>query len=228
MLWKFSLLCRTFSAIIEHVFVLMDEMESGHRALNAHEAAWLTKVAAFDRSDEWRAAGFLSSTAALRNVCRMTHGTARADIELARKLDQLPEVALAFGRGDIARAHVAVIASAYTPERAAEIGAVEGELVEIARHHTPKELGGVVRYLTDAIDGDGGAAADDLQYGRRRYHGSRTLDGMLCVDALYDREAADIHDTAIDAELARDLRAGDTRTLSQRKADAVTNLFRQS
>jgi hypothetical protein len=109
-----------------------------------------------------------------------------------------------------------------------EIGAVERELVEIARHHNPKELGGVVRYLTDAIDGDGGAAADDAQHARRHYHGSRTLDGMLCIDALYDREAADIHDTAIDAELARDLRPGDTRTLSQRKADAVTNLFRQS
>ena len=39
---------------------------------------------------------------------------------------------------------------------------------------------------------------------------------------------AEIHEAAINAELARDLRANDPRTLSQRKADALTNLLRQS
>ena len=65
-------------------------------------------------------------------------------------------------------------------------------------------------------------------FARRRYHGSRSIDDMLNVNALYDPESADIHEKAIEAELERDQRADDERTPAQRRADAVTNLFRQS
>jgi Domain of unknown function (DUF222)/HNH endonuclease len=83
-----------------------------------------------------------------------------------------------------------------------------------------------VKYVTDAIDGDGGAEAEEVRYQRRRLHMSRTLDGMLVEDGLYDPESARIRDAAIDAEMARDLGANDDRTLAQRRADASTNIMR--
>jgi len=130
--------------------------------------------------------------------------------------------------GEISGRHATVIANAFTPARAAELSGIEDRLVAVARTETPKVLGGVVGRFTDAIDGDGGAESEAARYKRRRYHGSRGLDDMYNVNALFDPESADIHEKAIKAELERDQRANDPRTMSQRKADAVTNLFRQS
>ncbi|MDQ1458498.1 MAG: hypothetical protein QOH28_4118, partial [Actinomycetota bacterium] len=124
--------------------------------------------------------------------------------------------------------HALVIANAYTPERASEMSELEDSLVVAARTHTPQELGRLVRYVTDAIDGDGGAATDEQRYERRGYHLSRTLDGMLATNGTYDPEAGEIHAAALAAEMERDLQDHDSRTPAQRRADAHTNLMRQS
>jgi hypothetical protein len=215
-----------FSAIIAHMFASLEAVAKLRRELDAGEAAWLQEVADYDRSYDWRAEGFASAASALRNACHMSHGVARGHVELARKLEALPEVAAAFGEGAISARHATVIASACTPERAAAIGMVEAALVGYAREATPHELGGIMRHVTDALDGDGGAAADETRYRRRRLHMSQTLDGMLVEDGLFDPEAALIRNAAIDAEMARDLMANDDRTTSQRRADASTNIMR--
>jgi len=101
-------------------------------------------------------------------------------------------------------------------------------LTEAARTHTPHELGALVRYVTDAIDADGGTASGEAMHERRRLHMSRTLDGMLATDGLYDAEAAEIHQAAINAEMERDRRENDPRSPAQRRADALTSLLRQS
>src|SRR5438132_13340337 len=146
------------------MFASLEALARERRALDAREAAWLKKVAAYDRSDEWRGDGYLNAASAIRAACRMDQGVARLHVELARKLEALPEVADAYGRGEISQRHAVVVANAYTPERAADIANVGAELVDAARERTPKELGGIVRYLTDAIDGDGGAATHAVAY----------------------------------------------------------------
>ena len=161
------------------MFVSLEEIAEEQRDLEARMAAWLKKVAAYDRSGDWAADGFLNTASALRAVCRIDQGVARGHVELARKLGDLPQVAAAFERGEISARHAVVVANAYTPERAGAISDVETELVNVARQHLPKQLGGVVRYLIDAIDGDGGAVSDDALFERRRLHLSSTLDGML-------------------------------------------------
>jgi hypothetical protein len=140
----------------------------------------------------------------------------------------LPCVSEAFSRGDISAAHARVVAAAFTPERAAALAPVERELAEAASTHTPQELGALVRYVTDAIDGDGGSASDEVLHERRRLHISRTIDGLLATDGLYDADAAEIHLAAINAEMERDRRQHDPRSPAQRRADALTNLLRQS
>jgi hypothetical protein len=216
-----------YSDIIEHMFVSLAELAAERRALDAQEAAWLKKVAAYDRSGDWSADGFLNAASALRATCRIDPGVARGHVELARKLEDLPVVAAAFERGEISQRHAVVVANAHTPERAASLSEVETELVDVARQHTPQQLGGVVRYLTDAIDGDHGAATDEALFERRYHHQSRTLDGMVAYDGICDPEAGEILFAVMNAELERDHRDHDTRTPTQRRSDAHTNLMRR-
>ena len=46
----FSLFYRHYSSIIEHMFGSLADLAAGRRALDAQEAAWLKKVAAYERS----------------------------------------------------------------------------------------------------------------------------------------------------------------------------------
>ena len=208
------------------MFASLEVIAKLRKELDAAEAAWLQEVAAYDRSYDWQADGFASAASALRHACHMSQGVARGHLELARKLEDLPAVAAAFADGEISARHATAIANSYTPERAAEINEVEGALVNYARETTPHDLARVVKYVTDAIDGDGGAEAEEARYQRRRLHMSNTLDGMLAEDGLFDPESARIRDAAITAEMARDLGANDDRSLAQRRADASTNIMR--
>ncbi len=157
----------------------------------------------------------------------MNPGVARGHVELSRKLEDLPEVADAFGSGEISPAHARVIAKAYTLERASEMAGLEKPIVDAARVANPRELLGIMRHITDAIDGDGGAASDEAIHARRRWHMSLTIDGMLKIDGLVDAEASEYWQTAVNAEIDRDYYEGDTRTLAQRRADAATSLIRR-
>ena len=151
---------------------------------------------------------------------------ARSHVQLARKLEKLPIVAEAFSLGEISRSHAAVIADAYTPDRAAEISNIEPQLVAAARDHTPKELGGLVRYVTDAIDGDGGAAADEKEFERRACYSARTLGGAFDLKANGDHLSGEHIDAALNAAMAADLQAHDPRTTPQRRFDALTIVAR--
>ena len=210
------------------MFGMLDELREERKRLDAKEAAWLRKVAAYDRSDDWRADGYANAANALRHACRMDPAIARGHVVLARKLEELPEVADAFATGAISRSHAELITHAYTPERAAKLSDAESAFVVAARDTEPHELRNVVRYVTDMIDGDGGAAEDDAKYARRQWYQSRTLDRMLKIDALLDPEYAEYWEKAVSAEMERDYFAADTRSPAQRRADAATNLIRQS
>jgi hypothetical protein len=217
-----------YSYIIEHMFVSpeLNDIVAERRALDAAEAAWLDKVHAYDRSGAWQADGFQNAAVALRSACHLAHGVARGHIDLARKLEQLPKVAAAFEAGDISARHAAVITNAFTPKRAWELATVEAELVEAAKAVSPQDLGNLVRHVTDAIDGDGGADTAADQRERTGCYLSRTTDGMLDLRGLCDPLTGDIIETAVIAEMARDLQADDPRTTPRRRMDAIANLLR--
>ena len=91
---------------------------------------------------------------------------------------------------------------------------------------SPQDLGNLVRHVTDAIDGDGGADTDADQRERTGCYLSRTTDGMLDIRGLCDPLTGDIIETAVNAQMARDLQANDPRTTPQRRMDAITTLLR--
>src|SRR3954447_20018818 len=83
----------------------LDELAEPRRDIDRLEARWLCMVARYDRSQDWAADGFLNAGSALRDACNLTPGGASATVHLARKLQQLPATAAAFGRGEISRQH---------------------------------------------------------------------------------------------------------------------------
>ncbi|HTL85592.1 MAG TPA: DUF222 domain-containing protein [Acidimicrobiia bacterium] len=188
----------------------------------------LREIAAFDRSADWQAEGFVSTAAALRAKCRMVHGVAHASIALARKLESLPVVAEAFGAGEISRHHAVAIASAYTPERATMIEGIEAELVDLARLTHSGGVREAVTRMSDAFDGDGGAGSDADQYQLNRLHISSTLGGRVRIDGSLDKESGEIVKTAVDAMQAELRRDGDKRHRSAKQADALTGMCRRS
>ncbi len=203
------------------------DIEDVWRAAQRMERWWLRRVREYERSDDWRAEGFLSAAAGVRAKCNMQHGTAAAALKLAEKLEDLPETSAAFAAGEISRQHAAAIADACTVERIDALREVEPQLVELARQVKPKDVRAVVRRLADAIDGDNGASSDEEQLERRRVHASVTIGGMVMSDVLLDPEGGEIYLTALNAEMEADRQAGDTRTAPERRADAFVNIFRR-
>jgi hypothetical protein len=182
----------------------------------------------YERSELWRAEGFGSAAAAVREQCRLTEGAARHALDLARKLESLPVLAEAFAAGEVSRAHAEVLAKAFTPERAGAMSALESQLVEIAKATNARGLGEAVQRVTDTIDGDGGAAGDHAKYQRRRLHASNTIDQLLALDGLFDQMSGEVVQTALKAEMRRDHQKCDPRTTAQRRADALVNICRRA
>ncbi len=147
---------------------------------------------------------------------------------MARKLEALPVVAEAFGRGEISARHATVVADAYAPGREAEISGVEAEVVDFARVvSTPHELGAVMRRLTDAIDGDCGAAADAAAHERRGCYVADVLNGAFDLKANSDGYSGEFIDAALDAEMKKDLQADDPRTRRNGGSTRSANICRR-
>ena len=150
-----------FSGILEHMFASLSTLTEERRDLDAREAKWLRDPFEYERSGQWRADGYLTCVAALRNACRMTDAAAHQNLELAPKLDTLPELAAACAQGEVSRAHVLVVTKACTSERIDASREIESTLVEAALKLTPKDLRQLVQHVTDALDGDDGAGHDE-------------------------------------------------------------------
>jgi hypothetical protein len=189
------------------------------------EYAWTRACEQYDRSGTWQVEGFASAGAALRVKCGLKQGVANRAISLGRKLRSLPEAEFAWSQGEITGEHVQVIANAYTPVRDAELRDLDLEraFVDAAKSTDPKTLGDVVRYATDQIDGDGGATDADLKRQRRRFHMSRTLDGMWIGDFLLDDEDGRTVKHAID-KMRGNYERAETRSPEQQRADALVEL----
>jgi hypothetical protein len=203
--------------------VLGDDLVEIRRAIDRLEAEWLRRLAVFDG----RGAGddVLSTQCWVREHCGLTPGAARERVSVARRLRDLPETSAAFAAGEIGYGHVRLIsatADAVDPELAA---AGEPILLEAARNLDPRGLGVVIARWRNAVDPDGFLAAANDAHGRRRFDISETFEAMTVLDGqLYGDDGAMVR-TAIEA-YSKPL-PDDTRTPTQRRADALVELARQ-
>src|SRR5436190_940714 len=147
--------------------------------------------------------------------------------ELEAAIDKVAASEHALDVEQISRQHAEAIGAVHTPERAGAFADVEAELVTVARLAVPGKLRDVLRGLTDALDGDGGASSDDEIYAKRSLHSSKTMGGVR-GDWFLDPEGGDIVKVALAAQMETASVPDDPRTLQQRRADALVDICRLS
>ena len=206
----------------------LDGLVRDRRELDQLDAEWVFRVGEYDRSGEWAGQGHASAAAAIASRCRMAPAVAGATVRLARRLAHLPETANAFEKGEISRQHAEMIAGPCTRERREMIQGVEPKLVAFAKLSDPVELRGAVKRITDAFDGDGGAADDEAAVRKNRVHLSPSFGGRGVLHGTLDAESTEIAISALEAMMVTLAREGDTRERPERRAEAFVELCRRS
>jgi hypothetical protein len=86
--------------VLDELETAIDKVASSEQSLDVERMCRLAErveflrlraVREFDRSCEWQADGHVSAAAGLRAKCRTSYGSARRSLDLARKLEHLPE-----------------------------------------------------------------------------------------------------------------------------------------
>ena len=215
----------TDTVLAERVLVL-------RQLLDRLEGHWLKELATVDgRGAAGAEAGQqIGSTAAwLRGRLRLGAGAASSSVRTARALFRGPlaATAQALTDGAISVAHARVLA--HGTHDLPDHLAVEAEpvLVEAARRLDPPRLRRVLGHLRLVADPDGADRAAAVRHGRRGLWLTPSFEGMVAVDGLLEPEAGQTLLAALEP-LARPQDAGDTRSGSQRTADALAELARRA
>ena len=197
------------------------------------DAAISGLVGEVDRRGLYQLDGARSPAAWLAHRCRLAPGEAAQRVKVARRLRDMPLAAEAFAAGEVHLSHVAVLARAWTPERAEPFAHVEDSFVTAARHVSPPDLGRLVDRWVDALDGD--EPAD--RYERRRLHLSRTFEGQWALDGLLTADGGSAVDRALNTAIRADGEptgalhnqpdgGAPRRTWAQRRHDALVDIAR--
>ena len=195
------------------------------------EGQWLGALAAVDArgaagAEQGVQAG--STAAWLRARLRMGAGTAAGLVRTARALHRGPltGTAQALAEGVISPAHAQVLAAGTNDLPAHVAAEAEPVLVAAARRLDPPRLRRAIAHLRLVADSDHTDQAERRHQQRGVWLAS-TWEGMVAVDGLLDPEAGQTLLAALEP-LARPSDAGDERSGSQRRADALVELARRS
>jgi hypothetical protein len=201
------------------------------RLVDRLDGLWLKELAGVDAHG---AAGAeadqqIGSTAAwLRNRLRLGAGTAASAVRTARALFRGPLTATAQAvcDGELSVAHAQVLASG-THDLPDQV-TVEAEpvLVEAARQLDPPRLRRLLGHLLQLADPDSTDRDRERRHARRGLWLAPTFEGMVALDGLLEPEAGQTLLAALEP-LARPADATDTRSGSQRNADALAELARR-
>ena len=202
------------------------------RLVDRLEGQWLKELAGVDAhgaagAEQDREVG--STAAWLRGRLRLGAGAASSAVRTARALFRGPLAATAeaLTGGDISVAHAAVVAAGTQdlPEHVA--AEAEPVLLEAAGRLDPPRLRRVLGHLQLVVDPDSADAQAERRHQRRGLWLAPTVDGMVAVDGLLEPEAGQSLLAALEP-LARPADAHDTRSGSQRNADALAELAHRS
>ena len=196
------------------------------------EGYWLQDLADLDACGAAGAEEGLQavSTAGwLRSRLRMGAGAAHRAVRTARAVFRGPLAATgaALTAGELSPAHAAVLADGTRDLPAPVVAEAEPVLLEAARHLDPRRLRQAVGHLRLVADPDREADRAEQRHARRGLWISPTFEGMVALQGQLDPEAGQTVLAALEP-LARPASADDTRSASQRNADALTELARRN
>ena len=172
------------------------------------------------------------STAGWLHACtRMAAATAHQGVRTARALHRGPQplgaTAAALGAGEVSYRHAVAVADATRELPAVTVAQAEGVLVEAARRLDPPRVRRLGNHLRDVVDPQGSEERGRRRLERRGLWLSTTVEGMLAIDGLVDAECGETLQAAL-MPLARPAGPDDTRSASQRRADALGELARHA
>jgi hypothetical protein len=208
--------------------------------LAALEAMAARLAAEGDARDAHAADGAHSMAAWLAWQTRLPGHECTRRVRLGRALRSQPRTAAAWSAGEIATAHVSLLAGARTERTAAAFERDEAMLVGYARTLSFKRFQAALRYWAQHADPDGAESEAERQRASRRLYLSKGYDGRWFGDLVLDP----VNGAIVDAELQRrcdDLYAQDRkqaqaelgrrplpselgRTAAQRRADALVEM----
>ena len=170
--------------------------------------------------------GLLDAKTWLRAKARMTPNEAATTVRTARALGraELAATAAALAAGDIDPAHARLIADGTDKAPAGAVELIEPVALDAARVADPRAVADVMRRLQHALDPDAADARALARYERRGLTLAVMLDGSMVIRGVADEVTGALLATAVDA--ASPLVAGDTRTPTQRRLDALAHLAR--
>jgi hypothetical protein len=217
-----------------------DTIQELHRQRARLDAVLTRATAAFDASGTWRDEGARSAAAMLAVLCRIPKADAMRRCRLGRELRHLPATEKAWLDGEINEAHVQVLSRARTERTADAMDESEAMLVGEATKLRFDQFVRVVNYWTQRADPDGAERAAKDREADRRYHLSRSFEGMWFGDfvldpvrgAIFDRQHRRIEQELFEQDWAEArARLGDKatvadlrRTAAQRRADALVEM----
>src|SRR5690606_37443945 len=107
----------------------------------------------------------------------------------------------------------------------------EEMLLEFADEMSLKDFRRAIEYWCQCADSSKAEADADQQRQKSYLHASPTLDGMVKIDGLFDKERGETILTALDAAMTEEARASgaseDPRPASARRVDALHDICRQ-
>ena len=212
---------------------LRDDLLELDRARARLDAETSRRLRAFDRSGEWAISGARSAAGFLVTSARVARGEAHHRVRVAREVEELDATASAWASGAVTTRHVEAIARARHAAHAnREFAEFEPALVETARTGTPEDVAGVARQWRDALeahlnrDGAGKPSPAEKEQERRGFDFSRSIHGMGFGTITLDPLGAEHVQVALRRAYERLHRAGDPRTPSQPRADALVEICR--
>lgn len=191
--------------------------------INAAMARLIDDIASFDELQGWWDHGAQSLAQWVAWRLGVTPTDARHHVRVARKLRELPQIAAAFGRGELSYWQVRVMVPCATAQ-------VEGEFLNMARYTTAAQLQRVMGAYKGCLDRAEAERAEQRHAQRSLYYYFDD-DGFLRIAGKLSPEEGKILATALEAaeRKLRDELDDDTAketTLDQLQADALGEVAR--
>jgi Domain of unknown function (DUF222) len=187
------------------------------------DARLLSRIAAVDDQGLACSDGFASTAAWVRGYANLDNGQATSLVKAARIADRLPLLGDVLAAGTIGVEHLQAVAAGAKRVPFEVLVEHDHTLRDLAPHARPAEMRRAAAKIQACHD-ETSVAADAAHVHDSRYLTvSRTFGDAYHLDGLLEPEAGAALVAALDS-LTQSRGAEDTRTLGQRRADALTEL----
>ena len=193
------------------------------QAIDRLEAEFLRRLHRFHRERGAQSEGGGSTVSWLRHRCGMTGKAAAYRVHLARTLGELPATLDSARAGRASFSNVVMIAHLAEEVGVEQVAPFERILVSAAATLEPGAMRTLIQATRLRLDPDGVLADDNHAHERRWFECDQTYGGVFVLRGELDAEGGALLKTAIDA-LSHGMTSGETRSGSQRRADALVDL----